>query len=215
MKGYYFAPFYDPFINPFLKKLRKKILDVVTELEPERIMDVCCGTGYQIKLLNRYGFSAVGIDLSGEMLAVAKRGMWKAPCFKQDATAIDYPDESFDMVLITMALHEKDSVARQKIITEMDRILQPDGHLLIADYWLSSGTPWFAGKIIRFIERLAGGEHYRNFRNFQNSGGLKGIFSDVRYTHIRDYFFGNGTIILRIYQKKAYRSNTTLPPTMV
>ncbi len=201
MKGYYFAPLYDPFINPFLKNLRKKILEIVVELKPECIIDVCCGTGYQVKLLNRHGFSAVGIDLSSEMLAISKKGKWKAPCFKQDAAAIDYPDESFDLVLITMALHEKDPASRQKIVTEMDRILQPNGHLLIADYWLSSGAPMFAGKIIGFIERLAGGEHYQNFRNFQHSGGLEGIIPDFRFTHIRDYFFGRGTIILRIFQK--------------
>ncbi len=202
MKGYYFAPLYDLFINPFLKNLRKKILKVIVELEPERIMDVCCGTGYQVKLLNRSGFSAVGIDLSSEMLAVSKRGKWKAPCFKQDATAIDYPDESFDLVLITMALHEKDPAARQKIVAEMDRILQPDGHLLIADYWMVSDTPWFTGKVIGFIEFLAGGEHYKNFRDFKNSGSLKNTITDTRFTHIRDYFFGNGAIILRIFQKK-------------
>ena len=201
MKGYYFAPLYDLFINPFLKNLRKKILDIIIKLNPERIIDVCCGTGYQVKLLNRYGFSAVGIDLSSEMLAVSKRGKWKAPCFKQDATAIDYPDESFDLVLITMALHEKDPVSRQKIVAEMDRILQPHGHLMVADYWLSSGASWFAKKAIRFIERLAGGKHYQNFRNYEESGGLKQIISATELTHIRDYFFGNGTIILRIFQK--------------
>ncbi len=202
MKGYYFAPFYDPFINPFLKNLRRKIVDVIRELKPERIVDVCCGTGYQVKLLNRYGFSAVGIDLSSEMLAVAKRGKWKAPCFKQDATEIDYPDKSFDLVLITMALHEKDPVSRQKIIGEMDRILQPGGHLLMADYWLSSGTTWFAERVIRFIERLAGGEHYKNYRDFEKNGGLKNIVQETQYTHIRDYLFGRGAIILRIFQKK-------------
>lgn len=201
MKGYYFAPLYDPFLNPFLKNLRKKILEVVIELKPSRIMDVCCGTGYQLKMLIRNGFTAVGIDLSSEMLAVSRRGRWKAPCFKQDATAIDYPDQSFDLVLITMALHEKDPDSRQKILTEMDRILQPNGHLLVADYWLSSGTTGFEHKVIRFIERLAGSEHYQNFRNYEESGGLEQMIPDTKFKHIKDYFFGNKTIILRIFQK--------------
>lgn len=202
MNGYYFARLYDPFINPFLKNLRKKILDVVTELKPERIIDVCCGTGYQVKMLTRNGFLAVGIDLSREMLAVSRRGRWKVPCFRQDATAIDYPDQSFDLVLITMALHEKDPASRQKILTEMDRILLPGGHLLIADYWTSSESPWYAGKLIRFIEFLAGREHYDNFRHFENTGGLNGLLPQVRFDHVRDHFFGSGTIILRIFQKK-------------
>ena len=202
MKGYYFAPLYDPFLNPFLKNLRKKILEVIIELNPRRIIDVCCGTGYQVKMLTRNGFSAVGIDLSSEMLAVSRRGRWKAPCFKQDATAIDYPDQSFDLVLITMALHEKDPASRQKILTEMDRILLPGGHLLIADYWASSESPRYVEKLIRFIEFLAGREHYENFRHFENSGGLNGLLPEVRFNHVRDHFFGSGAIILRIFQKK-------------
>lgn len=202
MKVYSFAPIYDLIINPFLKTLRKKILDVINELQPDRIIDVCCGTGYQVKILNQHGFAAVGIDLSSEMLAVSRRGKKKAQCFKQDATALDFSNESFDVVMITLALHEKDTRSRHKIVTEMDRILKPNGHLLIADYWLKSNSSLFAGKVINFVEFLAGGEHYENFRNYQNSGGLDELISDTKFISIRDYYFGRNTIILRLLKKR-------------
>lgn len=201
MKKYSFAPVYDPILNPFLKSLRRKILNVVIDLNPSGIIDVCCGTGFQVKLLNQNGFEAVGIDLSSEMLAVSRRGKSKAQCFKQDATALDFPDESFEVAMITLALHEKDAVSRHKIVSEMDRILQPGGHLFIADYCINSTSSWYSGKVINFVEFLAGVDHYKNFRNYIDLGGLNDLIPDTKYTSIRDYYFGGKSIILRILKK--------------
>ena len=83
----------------------------------------------------------------------------------------------------------------------MDRILQPGGHLFIADYCINSTSSWYSGKVINFVEFLAGVDHYKNFRNYIDLGGLNDLIPDTKYTSIRDYYFGGKSIILRILKK--------------
>jgi ubiquinone/menaquinone biosynthesis C-methylase UbiE len=42
-------------------------------VKPKNILDVCCGTGILTEMLAREGFRMTGVDLSEEMIAVARR----------------------------------------------------------------------------------------------------------------------------------------------
>jgi demethylmenaquinone methyltransferase/2-methoxy-6-polyprenyl-1,4-benzoquinol methylase len=195
------APVYDILLFPFLRDIRRRVLEIVTELKPERIIDVCCGTGSQLRLLKRYGFHGVGIDLSESMLKVAKRGKNAPDCFLGDATATGFEDEAFDFALITFALHETGWKNAQAILDEVQRILRPGGHVLIVDYAFGKGAPKMADCIIGWIEFLAGKNHHRNFVHYKRSGGLDALLEKKLFSPDFEIYKGYRSIVLKVLKK--------------
>ena len=120
--SYQSAKYYDAFLHLFVRRIRKKILEITKRNKYQNILDVCCGTGNQLKLFSKHGISGIGIDLSQTMLNVAKSGKMKAECYEQDAENIDFSDKSFDMVTTTFALHEKSVESAKLILKRNDSI---------------------------------------------------------------------------------------------
>ena len=101
MSNYYLASIYDFILYPFLNKTRQKTAKIINQLNPESLIDICCGTGNQLKYLNHTKIKLTGIDHSEVMLKAAKN----LNCYNQDAREIQFPDKYFDMALIQLALH--------------------------------------------------------------------------------------------------------------
>ena len=98
-----------------------------------RVLDVGCGTGnFSVKLAS-YGCEVTGIDISEEMLAVARQkaeGIKPGIEFKRmDVYSLDFPDNHFDGVF-SMAAFEFIKEP-QRAYNEMFRVLKPGGRLLI------------------------------------------------------------------------------------
>lgn len=100
-----------------------------------RILDVGTGTGFFAILLSQAGHQVEGVDLTPAMLSeaqevAAQRGL--SIVFREmDAQVLDYPDESFDVVLsrnLTWTLPEPEKAYR-----EWHRVLKPGGMLLNFD----------------------------------------------------------------------------------
>ena len=96
MEEYRYARLYDPLLFPFIRPVRNKVIALVKRYRYRSILDVCCGTGDQLKLLKQHGFGGEGIDLSDAMLRIAGRGRHKADCIRRDATHMHYDDAAFD-----------------------------------------------------------------------------------------------------------------------
>lgn len=195
---YFFARFYDPFVDPYMRKVRHRVLQIANDLAARNILDVCCGTGYQLKLLKQHGFMVTGIDLSDHMISVSHRGENAVNCLKGDATNLPFPDRSFDLVMVSLALHEnsrKDAVA---ILKEMLRVAETDGHLIVADYEITAETSRFARFLTRTVERMAGGEHYVNFRNYVDRGGLDDLMKDIPHKETASYRFGGNSLVVKV-----------------
>jgi len=75
------------------------VIALVKQYRYRSILDVCCGTGDQLKLLKEHGFDSEGIDLSEAMLSVAGQGRHNINCIRQDATQMHYEDARFDLVM--------------------------------------------------------------------------------------------------------------------
>ena len=195
------APFYDLLLSPFLKNIRRTVIKVVNRLKPKRIIDICCGTGEQLRMLKDRGFKGVGIDLSEYMLNVAAKGNGLSDCFLQDATDTDFTDESFDLAIITLALHETGWEVAENIIKEVNRILSPGGHLLIVDYELSEKSGRAVKLVIRLIERFAGKRHYESFLEYNRNGGLAALVSGELFKPVSDRYKASQSIVMRLYAK--------------
>ena len=94
-------------------------------------LDVACGTGdMAIELLKR-GSSVTGIDLSEEMLAIARRKTASANFQLADAEALPFDDATFDAV--TSAFGIRNFVHLDKGLAEMARVLKSGGRMVILE----------------------------------------------------------------------------------
>ena len=107
---------------------------------PERVLDLGTGTG-EAALLAAREFpraSVRGIDMSNEMIAIAKKKVGLDPdgriAFKvADAANIPWPDDSFDFVM---------QVDVPPFFGEIARVLRPGAFVAVASSW-GAETPFY------------------------------------------------------------------------
>ena len=166
------------------------------------ILDLCCGTGNQIKLLSKYGFrNLYCLDISDSMLEIAKRSNSSIKIYNEDATKTNFDDASFDVVIISFAIHEKDRNTQQALLNEAYRIIKKDGFMLVVDYVFDNKTTKFGRILISIIERIAGREHYRNFKNYIQNKGLSSLIKKYKFKLIKYNRMSSGTVTISIYKK--------------
>ena len=76
---------------------------------------------------------------------------------------------------------------------EMLRVLTPDGKLIVFDYTASKNWRSAIGlAFLGLLERIAGGEHFRNFVRFTRMGGIDQFLQPFPLQVIgsRNYFLG-------------------------
>lgn len=95
------------------------------------VLDVACGTGDMVVELQKHGCTVTGIDLSDEMLAVAKQKAPTATYMIADAEHLPFPDETFDAV--TCAFGVRNFVHLEQGLKEMLRVLKPGGRMVILE----------------------------------------------------------------------------------
>lgn len=153
-------------------------------------------------MLKEHGFYGQGIDLSEAMLSVARDGKSSADCTLQDATEVEYGDQTFDLVTTTFALHEKRDDISRKIIKEMLRLTAEGGDILIVDYELSKRSSKLSKALIYMIEWIAGGEHYENFKAYIENGGLPSLLLGTPLIEVERHYFSKHSIVLLLLRKE-------------
>jgi ubiquinone/menaquinone biosynthesis C-methylase UbiE len=107
--------------------------------QPQRILDLGCGTGSTTVLLKQAFPEAevVGIDLSPFMLVMAER---KAQAANLDihwrhckAEQTPFADRSFDLVTASLLFHELPPLISEAVLRESFRLLKTGGEVLIQD----------------------------------------------------------------------------------
>jgi SAM-dependent methyltransferase len=96
--------------------------------EPGAVLEVGCGTGHWLAIVQERAERLVGVDPSGAMLARAHRRAPGARLVRGRAGELPCPDQSFDRLFCVNALHHFDDRAR--FFAEARRVLKPGGGLL-------------------------------------------------------------------------------------
>ncbi|GAH61014.1 unnamed protein product, partial [marine sediment metagenome] len=91
-----------------------------------------------------------------------------------DAKSLPFKDNSFDYASLSFALHEKERTARDKIISEMKRVVKKEGNLIFIDFQVPLPKNLYS-YFIKAVEYLAGRDHFRSFKDYIKQGGLDGI----------------------------------------
>lgn len=103
----------------------------------ESLIDIGTGTGQMLKVFSSRVKRAEGVDLSREMLSVARvnleqAGLKNCSVREADMYQLPYQAGSFQAAIIHQVLHFADDPGRA--IAEAERILKPGGCLLICDF---------------------------------------------------------------------------------
>ncbi len=141
-----------------------------------------------------------GLDRSPSMLTEAAKKLSGRCCLTQgDAGRMPFRSGAFDLVQITMALHEMAPALRSAMLDESRRVLANGGRLLVIDYaWGPVRSK--VGRILRWlsfsVEFIAGDAHYKNYRQFMSNRGLENLVARHHLKVFRqvDTWYGNITI---------------------
>ncbi len=95
------------------------------------VLDVACGTGDMVLALQESGCTVTGVDLSEEMMAIAKQKAPETTYKIADAEHLPFPDETFDAV--TCAFGVRNFVHLEQGLKEMLRVLKPGGTMVILE----------------------------------------------------------------------------------
>ncbi len=190
------AAVYDRCISPLLRTLREEIRAYIHFRGFTRVIDVCCGTGDQLRLMEGHGMELTGIDNSVAMLAKARQKC--APTTDLHLLAADqasFEPGRFDCAILTFSLHEKHPADCQAIYENSRRLVRQGGTLIVADYVSVPATPkgMLIGRLlIPCIERCAGRAHYSYYRQWLAHGALEAFLKRrEKSTDILSYRFGS------------------------
>ena len=156
------APKYDKQIGFFERKvLGEEHRQWACSQAAGETLEVAIGTG-----LNLPHYPAevklIGIDLSPEMLAIARDRAEKlgreVELREADAQSLPFEDATFDTVLSTYSLCNVPDDA--KVVAEMKRVLRPGGRLILVDHIKSAVKPIVWGqKLWEVFSKRMDGDH--------------------------------------------------------
>ncbi len=117
-----------------LKSNKRMLVDLVKYLpKNSKVLDAGCGAGYPVaKFLVDKKFDVVGIDISKNMLQLAKRIVPKAKFCKMDMAKMKFPKNSFNAITCFYSIIHVPRKSHPKIIRKFYSILKPKGMLLIS-----------------------------------------------------------------------------------
>src|ERR1700742_1481437 len=116
-------------------------LDAVVELVPEdgaaRWAELACGPGLIARAMAPRVGSVLGLDLTPAMVEKARAeataaGVENVSFEIGDATALDFPDDSFDGAITRFSLHHIPAPVR--VLEEMRRVVRPGGLVVVSDF---------------------------------------------------------------------------------
>ena len=198
----FIAKIYDPVLYLVLKPIRIAVMKLLLKYKEKSILDLCCGTGNQLKLLSRNGFKDLHcLDISNPMLEIARKNDYRIKIYNEDATKTNFENESFDIVIISFALHEKDRSTQESFINEAHRLIKKDGFILVVDYNFDNKTPKLVKIGISIIERIAGKEHYNNFKGYIRNNGLLSLINKDKFKLIKAHKRLFSGVVMSMYQK--------------
>ncbi len=128
------APFYQWVFGFSLEGPRKRAIQHLDIKTGEKILEVGVGTGFTFRRLPE-GVDFTGIDLSEKMLdvskALAKKMGRDYKLLQMDASHLEFPDESFDIVIAAHFLSATSNPT--PALVEMKRVLKKEGRILLVN----------------------------------------------------------------------------------
>ncbi len=131
------AAVYDRRWSHYLSNTLSFLLDWAKISPTDAVLDIACGTGEfeRLVLVEHPTQQIVGVDLSEKMFEIAQQKCRAYPNVSfQNASAsvLPFAERSFDVIVSASAFHYFDDPIAA--LTEMKRVLKPEGEIIILDW---------------------------------------------------------------------------------
>ncbi len=134
------------------------------DLQPERILEVGCGTGHWLATLQGRAHSVYGLDRSSGMLHKAHERAGAFQLVRGHANKLPFANQVFDLVFCVSALHHFDDP--QSFVRDTRLMLRPGGALAII------GMNPHAGRDRWYLYEYFPGTQETDLRRYPSSGTL-------------------------------------------
>jgi len=190
-----YAPFYDIIFGAALGPGRKQMARMVSTISPASILELGVGTGLTLR---HYPSNThiTGIDLSSEMLDRARAQANQLPrhrisLHKMDAERLEFDDNSFACITVPYVLSVTPNP--EKLVSELRRVCEPDGHIIIVNHFSGSRSWWLFERMAKpFADRIGFRPEFDYERHILSHDwrvedvSLVNIFGLSRLVHIRN-----------------------------
>jgi ubiquinone/menaquinone biosynthesis C-methylase UbiE len=125
-------------------KVQRYVLALAnTQSKPEIILDVGCGTGRLLRKAKEQWPNArlIGVDAAEKMIEQAAKLFPEAEFDAAVAESLPFPDDSVDVAFSTLSFHHWTD--QTKGVSEVARVLRPQGRFLLADIVPPFGLSFF------------------------------------------------------------------------
>lgn len=193
---------------------RAKVAEFLPPYKNLKVLDLATGTGDQALALIKSQasiHSITGIDLSPEMLEIARR---KIPCKMQfmiaDAEKLPFPDQSFDAATFSFGI--RNVTDPLKSLSEIYRVLKRRGRALILEFslppqpirafflfYLRHVLPWIAGIISK--NRRAYQYLNETIEHFPSGKEFCLLMRDAGFSRLQQIPMNLGSVTLYIGEK--------------
>ena len=119
-------------------KWRQKVVDLVSSVKPQKVLDVATGTGdLAINLIETGAEEIIGLDISPGMLDIGRKKVSKKSLDQKismvigDSEKLPFDDDTFDA--ITVAFGIRNFMKLEKGLSEILRVLKPNGLFVILE----------------------------------------------------------------------------------
>ncbi len=114
--------------------------NVIDEQKPKAVLDIGTGTGHILKIISRFAHDIAGIDISRDMLSLARKRLegCVTDLRRADMNQLPFEDDRFD--LVTMHLSLRHASRPDQAIKEAARVLSRDGTLIVIDLEEGAGV---------------------------------------------------------------------------
>lgn len=157
-----FAPIYNHFMKKDHKAYEQMYEYIRKQVYRKTVLELATGTGLIARNIVKYVKHIEATDFSHGMIKAAKKDnkSSKLHFSVQDACNLPYVESTFDVVIISNALHIMPEP--EKALSEVQRVLKPDGVLI---------APTFTHGQLNFAKRL-----------LSNLMGMAGFHTDHKWT---------------------------------
>lgn len=179
------------------------VLDLVGDADHKTMLDCGCGTGRFANLLAQRGARVVGMDISGNMIKIAKKKTPLAEFIIGDVFNMPFKEKEFDLLVCSQLLTHLHQY--KKPLLEMKRVINRNGTIIIDIrniLWPFRPLQILKQTIIRNSEYAPHFTQVRNIKKICNEIGLEiEEFRGVGF-HFKRIKYIAPTLILKIKNKQ-------------
>ncbi|MGH7164750.1 MAG: class I SAM-dependent methyltransferase [Nitrospiraceae bacterium] len=132
--------------DAYLSRTERSLLEHVSVGGSDRLLEIGCGEGGNLELLDGVPADTVGMDFSHAKVRWASRHITGARFVCADAGRLPFPNETFDLILCRDVLHHVTD--KSAVVSEMVRVCRAPGRMVIIEPNGRSPIMWLLGMLV-------------------------------------------------------------------